>query len=123
MMKDYIKLQKVIIDFIDQLTEEQIAELLSKKAKLKIEKTEFKKKTLNIDISGITTKLDNFESRIEAEEYISSISPNVDLLRQLSKHYSIANYSKLKSQDMIEKIISATVGTKERHKALYETNL
>lgn len=123
MMKEYIALQKVIIDFIDQLSEEQISDLLSRKAKLKVETTESRKKTYNFDIGGITSKLDDFESRQEAEEYISSISPNVDLLRQLSRHYSIPNYSKLKSQDMIEKIIAATVGTKERHKALYETNL
>lgn len=123
MKKDYITIIKIIIDFIDQLTEEQISELILKKAKLKIEKTGAKKSINNFDIDEITQKLDSFENRLEATEYISSISPNVDLLRQLSKHYSISNYSKLKSQDMIEKIIAATVGTKERHKALYETNL
>lgn len=122
-MKDTVALLKLVFDFLDQLTDDQIKSLLAKKAKLKIDPIETKKKPENYNIDEIVTKLESVESRVEAENYISSLTPSVDLLRQLSKHYSIPNASKMKSQDMIDKIIAATIGTKERHKALYETNL
>lgn len=123
MIKDYLYLDKIFADFKYQLTEEQIASLLAGKAKIKIEPNEPKKQSIDFNINEIIAKLDGFESQVDAEEYIRSLSLNVDSLRQLSRHYSIPNNSKLKSQDMVNKIIAATVGTKERHKALYETKL
>ena len=122
-MKEIISLLRLFYDFLDQLNENEIADLLSKKAKLKIEVVNTEKKAKEYNTDEMIAILDSFESRCDAEKYIGSIHPNLDLLRQLAKHYSIPNASKMKLQDITNKIIEATAGTKERHKALYETNV
>ena len=122
-MRDYLHLDKLFADFKYNLTESQITDLLAGNAEIKIESPKSIKKNADFDLDEtfakeVFAKLNSFESEADAEEYILSLSLNVDKLRKLSKHYSIPKYSKLTKQGLINELIATTVGARKRFKAL-----
>lgn len=68
--------------------------------------------------SEIIARLKNFEVEKEAEDYINSFAFNLASLRQLAKYCVIPNHARLNKRALVSNLVSVTVGTKLRYRAL-----
>ena len=73
------------------------------------------------NIIGIMEKLQNCETREAAAAYFAKSSFDSEMLKTLARQYSVPNYTRLKKQDLIEKLIETTVGAKLRFESIYNT--
>lgn len=124
-MKDQIQLFKVVIDVLNQLSEEQLNDLVSKKARLRLEypKKPEESQSALMPIDEICVKLDAFQSREEAYAFFEGLTITKADLKNIAKQYNIPLASKDTNAQLIEKIIENVVGSKLRFDALLNTNL
>ncbi len=124
-MKEQIELMKVVFDFLDHLSEEQIRMLVSQKAKLRleIEREMLNEATTKICIDEVCDEIEKFTTREDAIEYISKLSLLKVDLKAIAKKYNIPMGSKETNTQMIDKIVENVVGSKLRFDALLNTDL
>ncbi len=124
-MKEQIELMKVMFDFLDHLSEEQLRMLISKKAKLRleIEREIVAEPTTQICLDEICDEIEKFTTREDAIEYISKLSLLKIDLKAIAKKYNIPMGSKETNTQIIEKIVENVVGSKLRFDALLNTDL
>lgn len=125
-MKEQVQLLKIVYDFLNRLSEEELELLVTKKAKLCLEKGKEKKvteHTTQVSIEEICKKIEGFEKREEAQEYINGLALHKNDLRAVAKQYNIPIGSKETNAQMIAKIIENVVGAKLRFDALLNTDL
>ena len=120
-MKDFLLLNQLVYNFLARLEESQIADLLKGDAKLKLEAKRKEVKPTE-DISDITGKLEGFKTREEAAAYFNESAFKVTTLKNIAKHYSV-NAARLKKDELIEKLIETTVGSRLRFEAIYNTKV
>ena len=123
-LKEQIKMLKIVIDFLDGLSEEQLNKLLEKKAKIKIELVqEERNKKSNIDIEQICQDIEKFQDTAEAEQFLTKLNLVKFDLKLIAKHYEIPLNSKETNANITKKIVETVVGSKLRFDALLNTNL
>ncbi len=124
-MKETIMTLKVIVDFLSQLTEEQISDIINNKAKLKLEyrKAKDNKKSDIKGIREICKKLENINCRDEGIKYLKSLNIRKNELKAIGKEYNIPFTTRDTNAQLIDKIIEGLVGAKLRFDALLNTNL
>lgn len=124
-MKEQIQFLKIVIDMLSQLTEDQLNDLATKKARLRLEypkKLEESQPTL-MEMEEIFKKLDSFKSREDAYTFFEGFVTTKTDLRNIAKHYNIPLASKDTNAQLIEKIVENVIGSKLRFDALLNTNL
>lgn len=127
-MKETIAAFKFVLDFLSQLNEEQLSDVINNKAKLKLE---YEKVTINQErdtdnvenIKEICNKIEALNSREEAIQYLQSININKNTLKAIVKQYNVPFTSKDTNAQLINKIVEGVVGAKLRFDALLNTNL
>lgn len=123
-MKDQVQLLKIVFDFLDRLSEEQLQLLLSKKAKIKLEmEKEINVSTTQVCLEEVCSKIEEFTSREEAIEYMNVLSLLKADLKVIAKKYNIPLGSKETNGQIVEKIIENVVGAKLKFDALLNTDL
>lgn len=125
-MKVEVQLLKIVFDFLDSLSEEQLKMLIAKKARLDfIAEKPIKKETKSIQIcvDEICGKLEKISTREEAIGYITSLSLLKSELKAIAKKYDIPIGSKDTNNQIVDKIIENIVGSRLRFDALLNTNL
>ncbi|MFG6367490.1 MAG: hypothetical protein K1W16_03525 [Lachnospiraceae bacterium] len=125
-MKEQIQLFKIVFDFLDNLSEEELQLLISKKARLnlEIEKTITEEsKPMHVCVEKICEKIEGFSTREDALEYITGLSLLKAELKAVAKKYDIHIGSKETNNQIAEKIIENVVGSKLRFDALLNTDL
>lgn len=124
-MKETVKLFNIIFEFLNECSEEEISELLEKKATIIIQKKELSSKShlsLSID-DAFFEKLENAQSREDAYQLFQLFSFKKSQLKEIGAHYSISFGNKENNVVMVEKIVEAVVGSKLKHRALLNVNL
>ena len=120
--KDFLKLNKMIFDMIYKLTDDEIVEVLNGNMKIGILKK--KKKAVskdinsNEEIASISDDIKKFETRKEAEEYLSKKKFTIKLLRQIAKYNNIYISSKCRKNEIIDEIIEGIIGMRLKFNAL-----
>ncbi len=125
-MKDQIQLFKIVFDFLDNLSEEQLKLLIAKKARLnvEVEKTVTEEpKPIHICVEEICEKIEGFSTREDALGYITGLSLLKTELKAIAKKYDIPIGSKETNDQIVEKIIENVVGSRLKFDALLNTNL
>ena len=123
-MKDNVLLLKIIFDFLSQLNEKQLDDLLNKKAKLKLDTIEKEiEVTKDFSLNSICNELERKNSREDALEYLGELNLNKQNLKTLVRYYKIPMASKATNIQMTDAIIEAVIGSKLRYDALYNTEL
>lgn len=120
-----MQLFKLVFDFLDRLSEEQLHLLLTKKAKIKleIEKETVIEPTTQICLEEVCSKLECFTTREEAEQYIDGLSLLKTDLKYIAKKYNIPIKAKETNRQIVKKIVENVVGSKLRFDALLTANL
>lgn len=129
-MRKDLKLFKIVYDFLEQLTDEQLKLLVSDKAKLQLEIAE---KTLPptepvplqmpVPLEEIRTKLENFSSREEATAYLEQLSLHKKELKAIAQNNNIPLSSKETKEQLIKTIVENTVGARLKFNALLNIDL
>lgn len=124
-MKEQVQLLKVVFDFLERLSEEQLEQLIKKKAKLRLE---VEKEVQNEPISQICmeevcSKIEKFTTREETLEYIKGLNLLKVDLKAIAKKYNIPLGSKETNMQIIDKIVENIIGSKLRFDALLNTSL
>jgi hypothetical protein len=124
-LKEQVQLLKLMFDFLDRLSEEQLQLLLTKKAKIKleIEKEIMDDPTTHICLEEVCSKIESYTTREEVVEYINGLSLLKVDLKAIAKKYNIPLGSKETNQQIVEKIVENVVGSKLRFDALLNTDL
>lgn len=125
-MKTQVQLLKIVFDFLDQLPEEQLALLIEKKARLKLETEKNPSKgsrTAEFDVEEVCKRLECCSTREEAMQYMTEVSLSRAGLKAVAKKYNIPLGSKDRSNQIAEKIIENVVGSRLRFDALLNTDL
>lgn len=125
-MKDQVQLLKVVFEFLDNLSEEQLKMLISKKAKLNLVVEKIKTnetKSLEICADEICEKMESFSTREDALEYITGLSLLKTELKAIAKKYDIPISSKDTNNQIVDKIIENVVGSRLKFDSLLNTNL
>jgi len=124
-MRDFISLTKIVMDTLEQLTDEQLNDILTKQAKLRIE---YPKKARIMespakDVNEFAVMIDSFKSREEAKAYLNGLKASKATLRDIARHYSIPVKSNDTNAKIIDSIVENVIGSKLRFDALLNTNL
>ncbi len=125
-MKDQVQLLKIVFDFLDNLSEEQLKMLIAKKAKLNLEVekvTANETKSLEICVDEICEKMEGFSTREDALEYLTGLSLLKTDLKAIAKKNGIPIGSKDTNNQIVDKIIENVVGSRLKFDALLNTNL
>ena len=125
MLRDNVQLLKIVFDFLSLLTDGQFNDLMSKKAKLKLEYSqpvETTKKPV-ADIGVISEQLNLMTTCEQAREYIESLNVDKSTLIEISKHYDIPIKSKDRNSQLLDKIVENVVGAKLRYDTLLNVKL
>ena len=129
-MRKDLKLFKIVYDFLEQLTDEQLKLLVSDKAKLQLEiaektlsPTELVPLQMPVPLEEIRTKLENFSSREEATAYLEQLSLHKRELKAIAENNNIPLSSKETNEQMIKTIVENTVGAKLKFDALLNIDL
>ena len=107
---------------IYKLTDDEIVEVLNGNMKIGILKK--KKKAVskdinsNEEIASISDDIKKFETRKEAEEYLSKKKFTIKLLRQIAKYNNIYISSKCRKNEIIDEIIEGIIGMRMQFNAL-----
>lgn len=125
MMKNEIKLIKIIVDMLDNLTEEQLSAILEKRAHLRLEFSAVQKESkISSEFSDeFYVQLENCPSREIAQELFEKNNFKKTILKTIARHYSIPIGSKDSNSQIIDKIIETVVGSKLKFDTLLNTNL
>lgn len=124
-MKEEIKLIKIVLDMLDELTEEEISAIITKNARLKLEfpNTRTLSKSASTFSNDFYFQLENCPSRETAQELFTTSNLKKVELKEIAKHYSIPIGSKENNQQIINKIIETVIGSKIKFNTLLNTNL
>ena len=129
-MKNTITLLKVVFNFLDTLSDEQIRDIIDKKVKLRVGSQHSTRKgsvdddeESVVDIREICANLDALTTREQASEYFNSLNVGKATLKEIAKHYDIPFHSKDTNARLIEMIIENVIGSKLRSDAIFSTNL
>lgn len=125
-MKNQIQLLKIVIDFLDGLSEEQLRMIATKKTRLTLETENTTKKeikSLPICVDEICEKMEAFSTREEAMEYITNLGLLKSELKAIAQKYNLPIGSKDTNTQIIDKIIENVVGSRLKFDALLKTNL
>lgn len=144
MMKDVVKLTKLICDVLSRLSEEEISALLANEARLKVDFPSRKMCSARerscgaVELTGAdegivdkATKLpdsffqelDSFDSREKAQELFKQSGFRKAQLMEIARHYSIPVTTKDRNAQIIDRIIESVVGAKLKHETLLTANL
>ena len=124
-MKKQVRLLKIVFDFLEHLSEEQLELLISKRARLKLDigrevREEF---TTEICIDEVCDEIEKFTTREEAKQYIEGLSLLKVDLKAIAKRYNIPLGSKDTNVQIIDKLVENVVGSKLKFDALLNTAL
>ncbi|EOS29997.1 hypothetical protein C807_02391 [Lachnospiraceae bacterium 28-4] len=124
-MKKQVRLLKIVFDFLEHLSEEQLELLISKRARLKLDigrevREEF---TTEICIDEVCDEIEKFTTREEAKQYIEGLSLLKVDLKAIAKRYNIPLGSKDTNVQIIDKLVENVVGSKLKFDALLNTDL
>lgn len=125
-MKEQVQLLKIVLDFLDQLSEEQLVLLIEKKARLKLETEKNppkEPKTTEVDAAEVCKRLECCSTREEAMQYMAEVSLSKAGLKAVAKKYNISLGSKDRRDQIAEKIVENVVGSRLRFDALLNTDL
>jgi len=124
-MKDQVQLLKIVFDFLNNLSEEQLKLLIEKRARLNVEmeKTVTAKSEVSIPVDEICERINGFSTREEALEYITGLSLLKSQLKAIAKKYDIPIGNKETNNQIAEKIVENVIGSKLRFDALLNTDL
>lgn len=124
-MKDQVQLLKIVFDFLNNLSEEQLKLLIEKRARLNVEmeKTVTAKPEVSIPVDEICERINGFSTREEALEYITGLSLLKSQLKAIAKKYDIPIGNKETNNQIAEKIVENVIGSKLRFDALLNTDL
>ena len=112
--KDFVKVSKIIFDYILKLDDESINGLLDGNKKLTlVEQNKSCYKSLDEDkVEIISKRLNSVMSREEAKNYIIEGKFNAKTLKQLAKLNNIYIRSKSNKAEIIDKLVEGTIGAK-----------
>lgn len=153
MMKDAVKLTKLICDFLNGLSEEEISALLENEARLKVEfsarktcvfcdcslgEVERTEAIYETEVNGAIHRtadkaiklpdsffqeLDSLDSREKAQELFKQSAFCKAQLVEIARHYSIPVTTKDRNAQIVDRIIESVVGSKLKHETLLTANL
>lgn len=134
-MKDTLKIMKFIIDFLDQLSESELSDVINNKVKLRLEYTSSNKHGINKvekgtsaksigenEIKDICNGLEKLSSRELAIEYLEKYNITKVTLKAIANRYNIPVTTKDTNAKLINKIVEGVVGSKLRFDALLDTD-
>lgn len=112
--KDFVKVSKIIFDYVLRLDEKSINGLLDGNNKLTlVEKNKSCYQSLDEDkVEIISKKLNSITSREDARDYIIEGKFNVKILKQLAKLNNIYIRSKSNKAEIIDKLVEGTIGAR-----------
>lgn len=135
-MKDTVKVMKFIFNFLDQLSESELTDVLNNKVELKLESksnknTITKKDTKNTSSNNLPTNqlkdicdgLETMSSRAVAMDYLEKQNITKANLKAIASRYNIPVTTKDTNAKLIAKIVEGVVGSKLRFDALLDTDL
>lgn len=132
-MKEQAQLFKIIADFLEGLSEEELQALLSKKAKLSLEmkkgsekesaKEPMKDAVLRICPEEVCARIDGAATREEASAYLEGLSTTKAELKAIAKRYGIPLNGRENNAQIREKIVENTVGSKIKFDTLLHINI
>lgn len=130
--KKIIKIQEIILNYILDLDEKEIDEVIENKKEITImKKVELAKQLEFLDIKK-DKKLDDidehikwlniFKTREEAEAYFRKKTFTIKILKEIAKRSEIYIKSRSKRIEIIDKIIAGTIDATIKHKILKKEN-
>ncbi len=125
-MKETISVLKIVLDFLNQLSDSELSDIMNKKAKLKLDYGSKANKIVDKEnVKIICERLESLTTRECAFEYLKEFEADRNLLKSIAKEYKIPFTSKDKdsNKELVEKIIEGVVGAKLRFDALLNTKL
>lgn len=128
-MKDAICIAKIVVNFLERLSEEQIDDLLNNKARLKFEAISDKKAgnkgkeeedTLyhSEKLNGVKEKINAFTSTDEARGYFESMAFTKKELKAIANMYEMPVANSDTNRALAEKLIKNLVGSRIRFDTL-----
>ena len=119
-MKESVAVLKIVCDFLDRCSEEDLVLLRTGKAKIKIEYQ--KEKTVhqeaNTNISEILDEVTQLTTIEGAKAYFSEKRYNKAVLKKIAEKNNISVSSKETNEQIINRIIDILIGSKLRYDAL-----
>ena len=129
-MRKDLKLFKIVYDFLEQLTDEQLKLLVSDKAKLQLEiaekalpPTKPVPLQMPVPLEELRPKLENFSAREEATASLEQLSLHKKELKAIAENNNIPLSSKETNEQMVKTIVENTVGAKLKFDALLSIDL
>jgi len=125
MSKESLQILKIVYGFLSSLTDEQLNNLVTKKARIKYENTRTVKplKKIVADVDKICSEIDAMTTCEQAREYLDDLNLDRAALIEITKHYSIPIRSKETNTQLLDKIVENTVGSKLRYNTLLNVKL
>lgn len=120
--KEFMRLNKIIFDYIYKINDDEIKELLSGNKKVcLIDKKNEKLKlddSINDEIIQISKTLRKFTTRSMAIDYLIKNKYTVKVLKILAKYNNIYVNSRCKKNEIIDELVEGTVGVRLKFDAL-----
>lgn len=119
---------RAVADFLDNIDDKDIENIAESKKiitidmKDKTKNTKIRTKIYDKDLKQIKLHLDTTDSREEAESYLQNAASKKSDLIAVAKHLSIPIFNSDTANDVLERIIDATVGYRLRTKAIRGQN-
>lgn len=117
-MNNTVKTLKVLVDYLDGLSEQDIKALMNKNAKLKVEynnKNSISNRTMNekvvreTDVIFIGKRLEIINSKDEGEYYLRELKITKSELIALANEYKISTSPRDTSEKLISKIVDGII--------------
>lgn len=134
-MKDTVKAMKFIIDFLDQLSESELNDVINNKVVLRLERNTDNNQVINKSTKNTTSNtmklsnvkdicdgLETLSTRDAAIEYLEKQNITKATLKAIANRYNIPVTTKDTNGKLINKIVEGVVGSKLRFDALLDTD-
>ena len=121
--KDILKVMKKVIKLVENLSDEELEDVVEGKKKVMLVEVGSTPKTKVIKEENVSTyleKLEEMNSREEARKYIESLKWTKVKLKELAAKGSVYIGSKDSKEIIIQKIINHIVGARLTYEALNE---
>ena len=124
-MKQSVAVLKIVFDFLDKCSEDDLLLLRIGKAKLKIEYPKEKPvhQETDINISEILNEIESFTTIESARAYFSDKKFNKAILKKIAEKNNISTSPKATNEQLINKIIEILIGSKLRYDALLNMDI
>lgn len=124
-MKDAMELLKLIVDFLNELSEEDISALLDKRARLKVDFPNQKKPTRTASklSDSFFQKFDLLKTREEAQALFEQCAFRRPDLQEIAAHYKIPITGKKTNVEIIDQIIASIIGFKLDRETMLNTDI